>query len=79
MLRPSTEIKMGVRGLSTFIKERREKFLVRHKLCNEVVVIDGDNLMHYINTSSKGLNLAFGGDYQKYAVKVESFFHSLQR
>ncbi|XP_043227873.1 protein asteroid-like [Amphibalanus amphitrite] len=70
---------MGVRGLSTFIKERRDKFLVRHKLCNEVVILDGDNVIHYINANSKGLNFAFGGDYQKYAWKVEAFFNNLQR
>ena len=70
---------MGVRGMSTFIKERQDKFMARHKLHDEVVVIDGDNLIHHLNNKSKGLNHAFGGDYYKYASRAEAFLKDFLR
>ncbi|XP_037085623.1 protein asteroid homolog 1-like [Pollicipes pollicipes] len=70
---------MGVRGLSTFVKKHQDEFLSRHELCNEVVVIDGDNLIYRLSSTCKGLNSAFGGDYKKYSSKVEEFFRNLMK
>ena len=53
--------------------------MARHKLHDEVVVIDGDNLIHHLNNKSKGLNHAFGGDYYKYASRAEAFLKDFLR
>ena len=70
---------MGVRGMSTFIKERHDRLLARHRLCNELVLVDGDNLMHHVNNKNKGLNHSFGGDYHRYVDKAEAFMQGFKR
>ncbi|XP_063874153.1 protein asteroid-like isoform X2 [Scylla paramamosain] len=69
---------MGIRGLSTYIHEHLHEVLVRHKLHQRKVVIDGNNLAHVLYFECTGINAAFGGDYDKYASFVEEFFKGLQ-
>lgn len=54
---------MGIRGLSTFIHENPD-FLKPHKLHDSFVVVDGDNLLHYLYFTNK-INVICGGDYDK--------------
>lgn len=54
---------MGIRGLSTFIHENPD-FLKPHKLYDSFVVVDGDNLLHYLYFTNK-INVICGGDYNK--------------
>ncbi|XP_045111011.1 protein asteroid-like isoform X2 [Portunus trituberculatus] len=69
---------MGIRGLSTYIHEHLHEVLVRHKLHQRKVVIDGNNLAHILYFECTGINAAFGGDYDKYASFIEEFFKGLQ-
>lgn len=65
---------MGVRGLSTYIQEHLSSVLERHKLHHRNVIIDGNNLAHILYYECTGVNAAFGGDYDKYASFVQSYF-----
>ncbi|RXG54535.1 Protein asteroid [Armadillidium vulgare] len=64
---------MGIRGLYSYIQEFADASLAWHKLRNCKLVIDGNNLAHEIYGNSPGINPAFGGDYDKYAVYIENF------
>lgn len=68
---------MGIRGLSLFINEYID-VLEKYRLCNCNVVIDGKNLAHYLHRECTGINVAFGGDFDKYADYVQKFFEGLQ-
>nr|XP_045593749.1 protein asteroid-like isoform X1 [Procambarus clarkii] len=70
--------KMGVRGLSTYIREHLSEALERHKLHHCNVIIDGNNLAHILYFACTGINASFGGDYDKYASYVEKYFEGLQ-
>uniref|UniRef100_A0A1B6DNA6 XPG N-terminal domain-containing protein n=1 Tax=Clastoptera arizonana TaxID=38151 RepID=A0A1B6DNA6_9HEMI len=69
---------MGVRGLTTYIKENRKALLIDYKLHNCFIVIDGysiaTNLFISLNSET-----AFGGNYDVYAWHVRNFFKLLKK
>ena len=67
-------IKMGIRGLSTYIQDHHNLCIEWYKLHDCKVVIDGNNLAHEIFRSCYGINSAFGGDYDKFSAHVENYF-----
>nr|XP_053630794.1 protein asteroid-like isoform X1 [Cherax quadricarinatus] len=69
---------MGVRGLSTYIRENLRDTLEKRKLHNCNIIIDGNNLARILYYECTGINAAFGGDYDKYASFVEKHFESFQ-
>lgn len=69
---------MGVRGLSTYLAQRRD-FFDSKELRDTEVIIDGNNLRFQLYKQCRGLNDCFGGDYDKYYNFVRQFFERLQR
>lgn len=69
---------MGVRGLTTFIKNHENKYFKKYKLHNCTVLLDGNsvasNLFIWSNIES-----AFGGDYDKFAKYIKEFFKVLKK
>lgn len=69
---------MGVRGLTTFIKNNEKKYFKDYKLHSCKVLLDGNsiasNLYMWSNVES-----AFGGDYDKFAKYVKEFFKLVQK
>ena len=62
---------MGVRGLASFIENN--KLLIHHRLHNTRVIIDGNNLCHFI-FYHYNLSYKYGGDYDQYYNKCRNFF-----
>ena len=62
---------MGVRGLTSFIENN--KLLSHRKLYNTKVIIDGNNLCHFI-FYHHNLSYKYGGDYDQYYNKCRNFF-----
>ena len=71
-------ISMGVRGLSTYLAQRRDFFDAK-ELRDTEVIIDGNNLRFQLYRQCRGLNDCFGGDYDKYYNFVRQFFARLKR
>lgn len=65
---------MGIRGLHSYVLEHASKTLEWHKLRNRNLIIDGNNLAHFLYDECSGINAYFGGDYDKYANFVQKFF-----
>lgn len=70
---------MGIRGLHSYVLEHASKTLEWHKLRNRNLIIDGNNLAHFLYDECSGINAYFGGDYDKYANFVQKFFEGLQK
>ena len=68
---------MGVRGLSTFI-DNNQKLLSHHRLRDTKVVIDGNNLYHFLFYHYR-VSHQYGGDYDHYARKCKRFFTLLRK
>ena len=68
---------MGVRGLSTFI-DNNQKLLSHHRLHDTKVVIDGNNLYHFLYYNYH-VPHHYGGDYDHYARKCKRFFNLLTK
>ncbi|XP_076028590.1 single-strand DNA endonuclease protein asteroid [Oratosquilla oratoria] len=68
---------MGIRGLTSYIREHVDESLKWGKLHDRVLIIDGNNLAHQLYQEGSGLNAAFGGDYDKYASIIEKYFEKL--
>ena len=68
---------MGVRGLSTYLSQRRD-FFDSKELRDTEVIIDGNNLRFQLYRQCRGLNDCFGGDYDKYYKFVRQFFEKLK-
>ncbi|XP_014478448.1 PREDICTED: protein asteroid-like isoform X1 [Dinoponera quadriceps] len=66
---------MGIPGLTTFISNYSEHFLVNYKLHDTYLVIDGATLVSHLYDAS--CNNAFGVDYGKFAQCVSEFFDEL--
>ena len=69
---------MGVRGLSSYIRNRKE-FFDRIQLSNSKVIIDGNNLRFALYNYCPGLNDCFGGDYDKFYRFVHQYISDLIR
>ncbi|XP_023942361.2 protein asteroid [Bicyclus anynana] len=69
---------MGVRGLTTYINNKRDLYLKKYHLHDTNLVIDGHNLCAQL---FKDLNTfsAFGGDYDKIASYTKTFFKNLRK
>ncbi|KAK7077232.1 hypothetical protein SK128_020550 [Halocaridina rubra] len=67
---------MGIRGLTSYMTNHQ--FLENYRLRNCNVIIDGNNLAHNLHNECTGINVAFGGDFDKYANFVKKYFESLR-
>ncbi|KAJ9584930.1 hypothetical protein L9F63_020736 [Diploptera punctata] len=65
---------MGVRGLTTYISKRSDRYLEPYELKCCTIVIDGNNIACQLYNWFSKCNCAFGGDYDKYANCVKEFF-----
>ncbi|CAO1308665.1 unnamed protein product [Diamesa serratosioi] len=70
---------MGVRGLTTYIAQHAEKYLVPYELHDCDLVIDGDNLCSTLYRSSDNGLSAFGGNYDHYFRAVVEYFGMLKQ
>ena len=68
---------MGVRGLSTFI-DNNQKLLSVRKLHDTKVVIDGNNLYHFLYYQYHIVH-QYGGDYDHFSRKCKRFFSLLRK
>ncbi|CAH1104835.1 unnamed protein product [Psylliodes chrysocephalus] len=69
---------MGIKGLTTFVKNKSEQCMETYELHNTSVVIDGDAVLcqlYLAHTIPR--NGCFGGDYDKYGNTIYKFFHML--
>ena len=66
---------MGVPGLTTFI-DQNPQLLSDHKLHDTRLLIDGNNLYHFLYYYFR-VGVEYGGDYDIYAQKVRYFFRTL--
>lgn len=60
-----------MRGLHSFISERKDLFSIEQNLCGKQLVIDGNNLMHKLYYYSEA-ETAYGGEYDTFARCVGS-------
>lgn len=68
---------MGVRGLSTFI-DNNQKLLSVLKLHDTKVIIDGNNLYHFLYYQYHIVH-QYGGDYDHFSRKCKRFFSLLRK
>ena len=76
LLRCSALSAMGVHKLRGFIN-KNPQLLQDHRLHDTRLVIDGNNLYHYLYSNSR-INVLYGGDYSQYADVVHHFFETLK-
>lgn len=69
---------MGVRGLTTYINYNQNAFLRDHLLHDTNLVIDGHSLCAQLYRLLNSFS-AFGGDYDKFAAYVKTFFKNLRK
>ncbi|XP_047987328.1 protein asteroid-like [Leguminivora glycinivorella] len=69
---------MGVRGLTTYINYNQKAFLRDHLLHDTNLVIDGHSLCAQLYRLLNSFS-AFGGDYDKFAAYVKTFFKNLRK
>jgi len=67
---------MGIRGLTTYIDHHPE-LLTDHKLRDTKLIIDGNNLYHFLYYYYRVAH-EFGGDYDHFSDSCISFFTSLR-
>ncbi|XP_056634773.1 protein asteroid-like [Diorhabda sublineata] len=69
---------MGIKGLTTFVRNKSELCMDSYELHDTNVVIDGDAVLCqlYLNHTIPR-NGCFGGDYDKYGNTIYKFFHML--
>lgn len=68
---------MGIRGLSSFI-EANSHLLTREKLHDTKVIIDGNNLYHFLYYT-RNLSIRYGGDYDRFYESAVDYFQSLRK
>lgn len=66
---------MGIKGLTSFL-DSNSQFLTDFKLRDTKVVIDGNNLFHFLNDLYHVDN-SYGGDYDHFASATSGFFGTL--
>ncbi|KAG6459202.1 hypothetical protein O3G_MSEX011257 [Manduca sexta] len=69
---------MGVRGLTTYINYNEDVFLKTFLLHDTCLIIDGHSLCAQLYRSLNCFS-AFGGDYDKFAGYVKTFFKNLRK
>lgn len=70
-------VKMGVRGLVAFMKSQ-PAFIEKHRLRDTKLVIDANNLYHFIYFNYY-VPFKCGGDYHLFAAKIKLFFQMFQK
>ena len=68
---------MGVKGLTSFL-DSNSQFLTDFKLRDTKVIIDGNNLFHFLNDLYHVDN-NYGGDYDCFALATTGFFSTLMK
>jgi hypothetical protein len=68
---------MGVRGLTTFIANRSRQYHESYELHDSYLVIDGNSIASQLYKWHCRCNDCFGGDYDKYANVIYTFFQLL--
>lgn len=69
---------MGVRGLTTYIKNNQRKYLKTHRLHNCNIILDGNSIATNLYKACCQESV-FGGDYDKYFEYVKEFFKLLSK
>ncbi|KAM7300656.1 hypothetical protein ISCGN_016264 [Ixodes scapularis] len=64
---------MGIQGLRTFVSRNHDRLVEERHLYGTKLVIDGNNLIHNLYHSA-GLECAYGGDYDRYAMEIRHYF-----
>ena len=67
---------MGLRCLLSYIEKYHSDTLDNFNLQNCSIVIDGNNVLKRLYRSDLTLNSAYGGEYDKYAAIVATFFET---
>lgn len=70
---------MGIRGLTTYIRNRSELYLEPFDLHDTYLVVDGYSAACQLYILLSNTNCAFGGDYYKYSQFVKEFFTNLSK
>ncbi|XP_067006897.2 protein asteroid [Anabrus simplex] len=70
---------MGIRGLTTYITKRSDRYLEPYELHDTYLVIDGNSLASQLYCNRSKCNSAFGGDYDLYANCIATFFRMLKK
>ncbi|KAJ8303625.1 hypothetical protein KUTeg_020021 [Tegillarca granosa] len=73
----SSEKTMGVKGLSTFIRHNQSALMADIRLRDAKVVIDGDNLYHYLYENFQVCK-QYGGNYCTYSDSIRFFFEQFK-
>lgn len=69
---------MGIRGFFTFIDNHHDHILDVIYLNDTKLIIDANNLMHYLFAKS-GISSKYGGDYYDFKLAVDSYFTNLSK
>ncbi|CAN8020821.1 unnamed protein product, partial [Ixodes persulcatus] len=64
---------MGIQGLRTFVSLNHDRLVEERHLYGTKLVIDGNILIHHLYYSA-GLECAYGGDYDRYAMEIRHYF-----
>jgi hypothetical protein len=56
---------MGVRGLTSFLEEQSDKYHTKMEIQNCIVIMDGDNLKHFLYSPLMPLNVRKGLNHQR--------------
>ncbi|XP_013379314.1 protein asteroid homolog 1-like [Lingula anatina] len=67
---------MGIHGLSSFIQDNPH-LLQEHKLHDTKIIIDGNNLYHFLHYNYR-IPYHCGGDYDTFAKNIRDFFNTLR-
>lgn len=70
---------MGVRGLTTFIANNADQYLVPFELHDCKLVVDGDSLSSNLYASTSKHSSAYGGNYDQFYRTVCTFFRMLRQ
>lgn len=68
---------MGITGLTTYIEGNSDYYLEPFQLRDTYLVIDGKSISSQIYQAMGNTNSFFGGDYDKFALRLSNFFDTL--
>nr|XP_026488784.1 protein asteroid [Vanessa tameamea] len=69
---------MGVRGLTTYVNNNQDVFMKKYYLHDTNLIIDGHSLCAQLYRLLNSFS-AFGGEYDKFASSVKTFFKNLRK
>ncbi|XP_050362165.1 protein asteroid [Nymphalis io] len=69
---------MGVRGLTTYVNNNQDVFMKKYNLHDTNLIIDGHSICAQLYRLLNSFS-AFGGEYDKFASYVKTFFKNLRK